>query len=694
MKIIRTLKNRLNVKYLMKAALITILFAAIISCEKKVEGLIVSTDHLSLEFNEKLQIKYDSDLIPDKYKEKEFKNVDYIYVNKQVITQFPFVTSSRKRISGGEEFSFSGEYKDEKLHILKEVLIKSLTDYPNTLIKKVIYTNLSDESIKITSWINDNYYFPTKSKSENVWSFQPGTYTWRPDWVLPVTYGFSQMNYLGMNSADFGGGIPVLDVWNKYFGLAIGHTEIVPKLVYLPILRKSKKSVEVKVLFEGEKKLLPKESFETFETFLNVHENDYFHSLQTFSKIMQEKGFIFPERQFESYEPTWSTWGIGSNFTIEQVKKTLPKLKELGFKWIEIQDGWQNNIGDWHPNLKKFPKGDKDLRAFVDYLHAEGFLVKLWITPLMASQESKLAIKTQDLLLKKKKRKQIVSWWNDYYLCPAYPKTIEYSVKLVEKILVDWKFDGIKFDGQQINSVPECTNSAHNHKYKEESVESLPNYFKIIYETAHKINPNVQIELCPCGSVFSFYHLPFTNINLSSNPVSSWQIRLKGKTFNGILGEKAIYSGDNVELSDNQEDFASTIGIGGVVASAFILPEFVNKNQNSSNYFLTKEKEESWKKWLGIYNQNRLSEGKYRGELYDVAFDYPETHAVEKNDTMFYAFYSKDFDGIVEFKGLEEDEDYQIIDYVNNELLGKISGERPFLTIEVKDYLLVKAKKE
>ena len=36
----------------------------------------------------------------------------------------------------------------------------------------------------------------------------------------------------------------------------------------------------------------------------------------------------------------------------------------------------------------------------------------------------------------------------------------------------------------------------------------------------------------------------------ASDPTSSWQVRLKGKTFKALMGPSAPFSGDHVELSD------------------------------------------------------------------------------------------------------------------------------------------------
>jgi alpha-galactosidase len=40
-----------------------------------------------------------------------------------------------------------------------------------------------------------------------------------------------------------------------------------------------------------------------------------------------------------------------------------------------------------------------------------------------------------------------------------------------------------------------------------------------------------------------------------------------------------------------------------------------------------------------------LPRGTYRGEPYDIGFDKPETHVVEKSGRLYYAFYSRSFSG-------------------------------------------------
>ena len=108
---------------------------------------------------------------------------------------------------------------------------------------------------------------------------------------------------------------------------------------------------------------------------------------------------------------------------------------------------------------------------------------------------------------------------------------------------------------------------------------------------------------------------------------------------------------------------------------------------------LDPEKETVWKQWFALYNQYRLSEGEVLN-LYDLAYDVPEGHAIRKGNHLFYAFYTPraddPFDGAVELRGLEE-QTYRLTDYVNGRDLGTVQGPIATLTASFEGALLIEA---
>jgi alpha-galactosidase len=57
--------------------------------------------------------------------------------------------------------------------------------------------------------------------------------------------------------------------------------------------------------------------------------------------------------------------------------------------------------------------------------------------------------------------------------------------------------------------------------------------------------------------------------------------------------------------------------------------------------------------------------GTYRGELYDIGFDRPEAHAIEKSGRMYYAFFADAGAATVSLRGLQPSS-YRIRDYFND----------------------------
>ena len=573
--------------------------------------------------------------------------------------------------------------------IQKNTVLRIYERYPSMAFFNVSYTNNSSVPIKIAKWVNNNYSLTVnnKGKQADFWSYQGASYEDRRDWVSPLKPGFSQQNYMGMNASDYGSGTAIVDVWRKDVGLAVGHSEITPKLVSLPLSYANASSgAQLHIEIEKTVNLLPAQSMQTIETFVNLHHGDYYATLKNYREVMADKGLKMEKFPDSAYEAIWCAWGYERNFTVDEVIGTLAKAKEMGLKWAVLDDGWKTSEGDWYLDPKKFPNGDQDMQDFVARINEAGLKAKLWWAPLAVDPGTDLLHEHSDMLLLDENGKtQDISWWNSYYLCPAYKGTIEYSKDLVKKMMGTWGYKGLKIDGQHLNGVAPCYNPKHNHAYPEESVEKLGEFWQEIIKTAQEIDPEAVVEICPCGTSYAFHNLPFMNQTVSSDPLSSWQVRHKGKTLKGLMGESSPYYGDHVELSDNASDFASSVGIGAVVGTKFTMPSSTGP---AAQFALNPQMEKEWSKWIDIYNQKMLPKGTYLGELYDIGFDLPETHAIQKGQRLYYAFYAKEWNSEVELRGLTSGK-YQVVNYYSNAELGQVSGPTAKLKVAFNDYLLL-----
>jgi alpha-galactosidase len=371
------------------------------------------------------------------------------------------------------------------------------------------------------------------------------------------------------------------------------------------------------------------------------------------------------------------------------IEGTLAKARDVGLDWAVIDDGWQAKIGDWGLDTRKYPRGEADMKDLVKQIRAAGLKPRLWFSPLSVAPGADLLHDHPDmLLLDKDGVVQNISWWNTFYLCPAYAPTRAQAQALVRKFIGEWGFAGLKIDGQHLNSVAPCFNPAHRHPRPEESVEGLHDFYRAMFDAAREIDPEVVMELCPCGTSFAFHNFPYMNQAPASDPESSWQVRHKGKTLKALMGPSAPFAGDHVELSEGGADFASTLGVGAVVSTKFTWP--VDPKPKDS-FLLTPEKEAVWRKWIALYRDKMLPTGRYRGELYDIGFDRPEGHAVEKDGKLYYAFYAPRWQGPIELRGLGAGP-YRVRDYVNNRELGTVRGANKTITTAFEHFLLVEAE--
>lgn len=506
--------------------------------------------------------------------------------------------------------------------------------------------------------------------------------------MLPLKPGFHQENFLGMNASDYGGATPVVDVWNRQFGVAVGHLDIHPRQVPLPVSAPDVQHAMVAVVSRQAAVVQPHQTLYTLRTFVSVHRGDYYAALVTYRRMMETHGLSMNPAPLDAFGPIWCAWGYGRNFGSKQIDDTLPTAKKLGFKWVTVDVGGQNNVGDWLLDPHEFPRGDADMKALVDKIHRAGLKAQLWWSPLSAVPDSLLLKQHPEwALINQDGSRRPVSWWDSFYLCPADSAVLAYHKAIVDRILGVWGLDGLTLDGQHMNAVPLCYNSTHHHASPEDSAQALPHFFRELYQKARRVKPDALVEFCPCGTGYSFFTLPGFNMAVASDPPSSWQVRSKGKTLKAVIGDSVAYFGDHTELSDGGDDFASTIGVGGIVGSEFTLQAEVAKD---SPYVLTPAREAAFSKWPRIYRDEKPSTGQYLGTLYDIGFDKPETHAIREGRTMYYALFSDSWRGNVQLRGLTQQK-YRVVNYEKGTVPGSVNGPLASLAVSFSRHLLLKA---
>jgi alpha-galactosidase len=611
---------------------------------------------------------------------------------------------------------------------LDEVLtVEVYDDFPSLALLSATYKNSGGTDVALKNVELQKHRLSATladsgAKAHEMWAFFGSSLKWGKDDVLAVPAKFSQENPFGapVETKDdlgrVGGGVPVVAFWTRNTGLAIGHIETLPLTVSIPTQTTTDGRVETGVEIPADVTLKPGESFSTPRTFVVVYRGDYYEPLSLWSQAVEREGLTRPKNNDENYAVSWCGWGYESDVTPKQMTDTIPKLKELGIHWATLDDRWFNNYGDWQPRTDTF--GGDAIQKMVKDFHAQGMKVQIWWLPLAVEDGkhkygdhqyvvSEVVKEHPDWLILDEKGQAARMTRNLATLCPAVPEVREYYKKVTERFIRDWDFDGHKLDN--IYATPKCYNPKHHHKSPLDSVYAMGEVYKTIFETTRALKADSVTQSCPCGTPPSIAWLRYMDQAVTADPVGSVQVRRRMKMYKALLGPNAAIYGDHVELTrisgantDNEQDvgddFASTLGTGGVLGTKFTWPDYSPKLKN---VYLTKDKEAHWKKWIALYNEKMLSKGNFL-DLYVYGYDSPEAYAIEKNGTMYYAFYAPEpvrknagtsgkWNGEVELRGLGN-KTYHVTDYVNGKDYGVVTGPTAKLKVEFTGSMLVQAE--
>lgn len=142
----------------------------------------------------------------------------------------------------------------------------------------------------------------------------------------------------------------------------------------------------------------------------------------------------------------WCSWYSLYNTINESIiDKVIDDLVGFPIDVIQIDDGWQKELGDWEANLK-FPSG---MKAFSSRVHATGRKAGIWLAPFIVARTSKLIHKHPDWLLRDQVGQPVhvgVGWSGELYaLNSSHPEVLEWISKVIERI-INWDFDYLKLD--------------------------------------------------------------------------------------------------------------------------------------------------------------------------------------------------------------------------------------------------------
>ncbi len=529
-------------------------------------------------------------------------------------------------------------------------------------------------------------------------------------------------DYRGGTEVGYGGGFPMVYLWNKQMGVALGTVERDYVLCSLPVRAHREEPVEINFEHQPRYALSITSPISSPQLMIGAFGGDYFAPYQEYSSFLGEQGLTFPKGVKEAFEPSWCTYGYESEFTMDDVRGILPMLKEMGIRWVVLDDRWFDNDGDWMPRKDNFP-GDT-LKNFVKELHDEGFKVMLWFIPGIFTGHFDYAqwVKEHPRVLKEIykhpwiKHSRITRQHPEWtirdrngkiektkrateYMCGALPEVIDYYREMMRRFFEDYDIDGLKMDA--LYTVPPCYAPEHQHKDPMDSLKGIESIMRTIYEESIRIKPGAVLMLCPCGTPPTPTIMAYQNQAVTADPNSPWECRSYHKLMYAMIGPGAAIFGDHIEQISCCDNFASQVALGSAMGTRFH-PDGRDKEreQGYGLYYVApfdQKRVDVYKKWVSIYRKHKISKGDYVN-CYDIQHTSPESHLVAKGEKRYYSFFHDEkasrghplrFSGKVEFRCLDKGQRYRVYDYVNDVDMGTVEGPTGRMKVEFDDDLLV-----
>ena len=172
----------------------------------------------------------------------------------------------------------------------------------------------------------------------------------------------------------------------------------------------------------------------------------YGQESQVFDAYVNELGVRFGIADKNHVPRVWCSWySLYTAIDEKILYQSFDLLGDLPFEVLQVDDGWQQDIGDWEVNAK-FPSG---MNALAEKIKSTGRRAGLWLAPLIAAKSSRLFRTHQDWFLRDEKGRLVsagFNWGQELFaLDSTHPDVISWLVALM-KLVRRWGFDYFKLD--------------------------------------------------------------------------------------------------------------------------------------------------------------------------------------------------------------------------------------------------------
>ncbi|NOH02933.1 MAG: alpha-galactosidase [Chloroflexi bacterium] len=180
----------------------------------------------------------------------------------------------------------------------------------------------------------------------------------------------------------------------------------------------------------------------------------YGQESQVFDEYVNQLGDRFGRADKNHVPRVWCSWySLYTEINERILHQTFDLLGDLPFEVLQVDDGWQKDVGDWEAN-EKFPSG---MKALADKIKSTGRRAGLWLAPLIAAESSRLFREKKDWFLRDEKGRLVSAGFNWgqrlFALDVTHPDVISWLVALMKQVRA-WGFDYYKLDFLYAGALP------------------------------------------------------------------------------------------------------------------------------------------------------------------------------------------------------------------------------------------------
>ncbi len=148
----------------------------------------------------------------------------------------------------------------------------------------------------------------------------------------------------------------------------------------------------------------------------------------------------------------WTSWyNYYTEISEEILLANIDALEDAGapLDYFQIDDGYQEAVGDWLRIKNSFPRGMKHL---ADRARTAGFTPGLWLAPFICERRSTLARENPEWILTDRRGRRVPAGWNPgwsgtfYALDTENPDLLDHLRGVFETVLKDWGYEMVKLD--------------------------------------------------------------------------------------------------------------------------------------------------------------------------------------------------------------------------------------------------------